>query len=148
MCSHLLQERHLLLLPWLINNGILLAFAVVAHIGLWVSVIAAKPPFMQALPVILLSVALFGELQMSHHCSLPCANIHSVHLVMGYIHIARCRCLFIVKLLCVGIHTALIARQLIFFCFSYYLQFSDGICTMESTRFSSKFRHPASFSAH
>ncbi|KAH8340216.1 hypothetical protein KR067_013685 [Drosophila pandora] len=53
------KERHLLLLPWLINNGALLAFAVVAHIGLWVSVIAAKPPFLDALPVILLSVALF-----------------------------------------------------------------------------------------
>lgn len=109
MILNLLQERHLLLLPWLINNGALLAFAVVAHIGLWVSVIAAKPPFLDALPVILLSVALFGELQMSHHCSLLGANIESVFLVMGYIHIARSRCLFIVKLLCMGGSTLLLS---------------------------------------
>ncbi|XP_016957891.1 uncharacterized protein LOC108029910 [Drosophila biarmipes] len=50
------KERHLLLLPWLINNGVILAIAVITHIGLWAEIIGSSVPFLNALPVILLSV--------------------------------------------------------------------------------------------
>ncbi|KAH8291354.1 hypothetical protein KR054_010949 [Drosophila jambulina] len=51
------KERHLLLLPWLINNGVLLGFAIVAHLGLWAQVISVPVPFLDALPIILFSMA-------------------------------------------------------------------------------------------
>ncbi|XP_016991429.1 uncharacterized protein LOC108053332 [Drosophila rhopaloa] len=50
------KERHLLLLPWLINNGVLLAFGIIANISLWAQIIESSMPFMSALPAILLSV--------------------------------------------------------------------------------------------
>ncbi|XP_016940469.2 uncharacterized protein [Drosophila suzukii] len=50
------KERHLLLLPWLINNGVMLAFAIITHIGLWAEIIGSSVPLFNALPIILLSV--------------------------------------------------------------------------------------------
>ncbi|KAH8348880.1 hypothetical protein KR084_012145 [Drosophila pseudotakahashii] len=51
------KERHLLLLPWLINNGVILALAILTHIGLWAQIIGSAMPFMSALPIILISVS-------------------------------------------------------------------------------------------
>ncbi|XP_017014509.1 uncharacterized protein [Drosophila takahashii] len=51
------KERHLLLLPWLINNGVILALSIVTHIGLWAQVIGSAMPFMSALPILLISVS-------------------------------------------------------------------------------------------
>ncbi|KAH8337028.1 hypothetical protein KR059_012142 [Drosophila kikkawai] len=51
------KERHLLLLPWLINNGVLLAFAILFHFGVWAQVLSAPPPFLDALPILLFSLA-------------------------------------------------------------------------------------------
>ncbi|XP_017125923.1 uncharacterized protein LOC108145193 [Drosophila elegans] len=52
------KERHLLLLPWLINNGVLLVTGIIAHITLWAELIESSTPFINALPVILLSLSM------------------------------------------------------------------------------------------
>ncbi|XP_017077033.1 uncharacterized protein LOC108111906 [Drosophila eugracilis] len=52
------KERHLLLLPWLINNGVILVFAIITHIGVWAQVIGSQMPFLSAVPIILISVGI------------------------------------------------------------------------------------------
>ncbi|KAH8369516.1 uncharacterized protein LOC110184088 [Drosophila serrata] len=54
------KERHLLLLPWLINNGVILAFGIVVHLGLWAQVFSSPTPFLDALPIILFSMAILA----------------------------------------------------------------------------------------
>ncbi|XP_043643086.1 uncharacterized protein LOC122613127 [Drosophila teissieri] len=51
------KERHLLLVPWLINNGVLLVFGIVANIAILAQVIESTP-FVSALPLILVDVGL------------------------------------------------------------------------------------------
>ncbi|EDX07743.1 uncharacterized protein LOC6735184 [Drosophila simulans] len=51
------KERHLLLLPWLINNGVLLVFGIVTNIAMLAQVIGSTP-FLSALPIILVDVGL------------------------------------------------------------------------------------------
>ncbi|EDV55144.1 uncharacterized protein LOC6547103 [Drosophila erecta] len=51
------KERHLLLLPWLINNGILLGFGIIINIAVFASV-AESMPFPNALPLLFVIVGL------------------------------------------------------------------------------------------
>ncbi|KAH8270889.1 hypothetical protein KR018_011305 [Drosophila ironensis] len=56
------KERHLLLLPWLINNGVLLVFAFIGHITLWVTMVDSKEPISSAVPMVLFSLAILALL--------------------------------------------------------------------------------------
>ncbi|EDW31649.1 GL10847 [Drosophila persimilis] len=48
------KERHLLLLPWLINSGITLAFTIISTVLLWVEAIGSSP-VAEALSVVFVS---------------------------------------------------------------------------------------------
>ncbi|XP_017051760.1 uncharacterized protein LOC108095245 [Drosophila ficusphila] len=55
------KERHLLLLPWLINNGVLMVFGIIANITIWAQMIGSSVPASSVIPMILptiLSLAL------------------------------------------------------------------------------------------
>jgi len=51
------QERHLLLLPWLINNGVLLVFGIITNIAMLAQIIE-NTSFLSALPIIFVDVGL------------------------------------------------------------------------------------------
>ncbi|XP_022226096.1 uncharacterized protein LOC111076568 [Drosophila obscura] len=53
------KERHLLLLPWLINSGIALFFTIIYTAAVWVVAIGYSP-FLQAIPQLLVSGGLLG----------------------------------------------------------------------------------------
>eukprot|EP00099_Drosophila_melanogaster_P019980 NP_611379.2 uncharacterized protein Dmel_CG15098 [Drosophila melanogaster] len=51
------KERHLLLLPWLINNGVLLVFGIITNIAMLAQIIG-NTSFLSALPIIFVDVGL------------------------------------------------------------------------------------------
>lgn len=68
MCSNLPQNRQSLLVPWMINNFLLLVIACFSHMGIWIGSISMKVAFPEALLPIMVSGASLGELHMSHYC--------------------------------------------------------------------------------